>query len=59
MDNLNVHRDARMRAFIDTHDWITAHHLPPYTPQLNPSRASGPCSDAAARPTPPSPTRTT
>ncbi|CAG6396716.1 transposase [Streptomyces cocklensis] len=35
-DNLNVHRDARMRAFIDAHDWITVHFLPPYAPQLNP-----------------------
>jgi hypothetical protein len=35
-DNLNVHRDARMRAFIDAHDWITIHFLPPYAPQLNP-----------------------
>ncbi|WP_263303393.1 IS630 family transposase [Streptomyces sp. 135] len=35
-DNLNVHKDRRMRAFIDTHDWITAYHLPPYTPDLNP-----------------------
>jgi transposase len=35
-DNLNVHRDARMRAFIDAHDWITVHYLPPYAPQLNP-----------------------
>lgn len=23
-DNLNVHKDCRVRAFIDTHDWITA-----------------------------------
>ncbi|MCQ4084056.1 transposase [Streptomyces sp. RB6PN25] len=36
-DNLNVHRDARMRGFIDAHDWITAYHLPPYAPQLNPA----------------------
>lgn len=35
-DNLNVHRDARMRAFIDRHDWITSFHLPPYAPDLNP-----------------------
>lgn len=25
-----------MRAFIDAHDWITAYHLPPYAPDLNP-----------------------
>lgn len=25
-----------MRAFIDTQDWITAYHLPPYAPDLNP-----------------------
>lgn len=24
-DNLNVHKDRRMRAFIDAQDWITAH----------------------------------
>ncbi|MEY9873284.1 transposase [Streptacidiphilus sp. MAP12-33] len=35
-DNLNVHRDRRLRAFIDAHDWITVHYLPAYTPQLNP-----------------------
>ena len=35
-DNLKVHRDARMRAFIEAHDWITVFYLPPYTPQLNP-----------------------
>ncbi|MFD5098267.1 transposase [Streptomyces albidochromogenes] len=35
-DNLNVHKDRRMRAFIDTRDWITAYHLPPCTPNLNP-----------------------
>ncbi|MFE9868902.1 transposase [Streptomyces sp. NPDC005506] len=35
-DNLNVHEDRRMRAFIDTHDWITAYHLPSCTPDLNP-----------------------
>ncbi|GAA2445248.1 hypothetical protein GCM10010421_40770 [Streptomyces glaucus] len=35
-DNLNVHLDARLRAFIDTHDWITAYQLPHYAPDLNP-----------------------
>ncbi|WP_251061681.1 transposase [Streptomyces sp. ISL-100] len=35
-DNLNVHKDHRMRAFIDAQDWITAYHLPPYAPDLNP-----------------------
>ncbi|AXG78990.1 IS630 family transposase [Streptomyces paludis] len=35
-DNLNVHKDRRMRAFIDAQDWITAYHLPPYAPDLNP-----------------------
>ncbi|MER5185176.1 transposase [Streptomyces sp. NPDC002896] len=35
-DNLNVHKDRRLRAFIDAHDWITAYHLPPYAPDLNP-----------------------
>ncbi|WP_406179031.1 transposase [Streptomyces sp. NBC_01006] len=35
-DNLNVHKDRRTRAFIDAQDWITAYHLPPYAPHLNP-----------------------
>ncbi|MCZ2525928.1 transposase [Streptomyces sp. HB2AG] len=35
-ENLNVHRDARLRDFIDTHDWIAAFFLPPYAPDLNP-----------------------
>lgn len=35
-DNLNVHKDRRMRAFSEAHDWINAYHLPPYAPDLNP-----------------------
>lgn len=35
-DNLNVHLDARLRAFIAGHDWITSFQLPPYAPDLNP-----------------------
>ncbi|GAA3838495.1 hypothetical protein GCM10023083_82630 [Streptomyces phyllanthi] len=35
-DNLNVHRDRRLREFIDTHDWITCYFLPSYAPDLNP-----------------------
>jgi transposase len=35
-DNLNVHRDARMRSFADAHDWLTIYYPPPYAPQLNP-----------------------
>ncbi|MFD9068473.1 transposase [Streptomyces lasiicapitis] len=35
-DNLSVHKHTRLRGFIDTHDWITAVHLPPYAPDLNP-----------------------
>jgi transposase len=35
-DNLNVHRDRRLREFIDTHDWITCYFLPAYAPDLNP-----------------------
>ncbi|WP_434482023.1 IS630 family transposase [Streptomyces sp. NBC_01340] len=35
-DNLNVHRDRRLREFIDAQDWITVHFLLPYAPQLNP-----------------------
>ncbi|MEW1569851.1 transposase, partial [Streptomyces sp. NPDC093509] len=30
-----VHKDRRMRAFIDAQGWITAYHLPPYAPDLN------------------------
>ncbi len=28
-DNLNMHLHARLRAFIDAHDWITSFQLPP------------------------------
>lgn len=35
-DNLNVHKDARLQAFIDAHDWITCYYLPPYALDLNP-----------------------
>ncbi|MFC8870210.1 transposase [Streptomyces sp. NPDC057148] len=35
-DNLNVHKDARLREFIDAHDWITSCFLPAYAPHLNP-----------------------
>ncbi|MFH8350309.1 transposase [Streptomyces sp. NPDC018045] len=35
-DNLNVHKDARLRAFVDSHGWITTHYLPPHAPDLNP-----------------------
>ncbi len=35
-DNVNVHLDARLRAFIDAHDWITAFQLPSHAPGLNP-----------------------
>ncbi|WP_425276218.1 IS630 family transposase [Streptomyces lavendulae] len=35
-DNLNVHKERRMKAFIDAQDWLTAYHLPSYAPDLNP-----------------------
>ncbi|MEV0504830.1 transposase [Streptomyces spectabilis] len=35
-DNLNVHLDARLRAFIDAQDWIISFQLPSYAPDLNP-----------------------
>jgi hypothetical protein len=35
-DNLNVHKDRRLRESIDTHDWITCYFLPAYAPDLNP-----------------------
>ncbi|MBB6172881.1 hypothetical protein HNR23_002941 [Nocardiopsis mwathae] len=35
-DNLNPHKSARMRAFIEATDWLSAVHLPAYAPDLNP-----------------------
>ncbi|WRZ44949.1 transposase [Streptomyces sp. NBC_00151] len=35
-DNLNVHKDRRLREFVDTHDWISCYFLPAYAPDLNP-----------------------
>ncbi|MFI0977757.1 transposase [Streptomyces sp. NPDC021093] len=35
-DNRNVHKDTRLRAFANNHDWITIYYLPPYAPDLNP-----------------------
>ncbi|MFF3877555.1 transposase [Streptomyces sp. NPDC001978] len=35
-DNLNVHKDTRLQAFIDTHEWITSYFLAAYAPNLNP-----------------------
>ncbi|MER5995769.1 transposase [Streptomyces viridosporus] len=35
-NNLNVHKDRRLREFIDTHDWVTCYFLPAYAPDLNP-----------------------
>lgn len=35
-DNLNVHLDRRLRAFIDAREWIVSFQLPPYAPDLNP-----------------------
>jgi transposase len=35
-DNLNVHLDARLRAFIAARDWVTSFQLPSYAPDLNP-----------------------
>ncbi|MET9893464.1 transposase [Streptomyces sp. NPDC006465] len=34
-DNLNVHKDRRLRAFIEAQDWITCYFLPAYAPDLN------------------------
>nr|WP_237329987.1 transposase [Streptomyces sp. BA2] len=33
-DSLNVHKDARQRAFAEAHDWLTLFCLPPYAPDL-------------------------
>ncbi|MEU7229948.1 transposase [Streptomyces chrestomyceticus] len=56
-DNLNVHMDARLRDFIDGHDWITSFQLPSYSPDLNPVegiwslvRRSGQCNTAFTDP---------
>jgi transposase len=56
-DNLNVHRDKRLRSFIDGHDWITSFQLPSYAPDLNPVegiwslvRRSGQCNTAFTGP---------
>ena len=35
-DNLSVHRDRRMRRFIDRTDWLTVVQLPAYAPEPNP-----------------------
>ncbi|WP_438828273.1 IS630 family transposase [Streptomyces mirabilis] len=35
-DNLNVHKDRRLREFINAHDWIICYFLPAYAPDLNP-----------------------
>ncbi|WP_307544229.1 transposase [Streptomyces sp. V3I8] len=35
-DNLNVHLNARLRAFIACQDWMVSFQLPPYAPDLNP-----------------------
>ncbi|MFJ8827648.1 transposase [Streptomyces sp. NPDC102467] len=56
-DNLNVHLDARLRAFTDARDWITSIQLPSYSPDLNPVediwslvRRSGQCNTAFTDP---------
>ncbi|TDD96310.1 transposase [Actinomadura rubrisoli] len=35
-DNLNVHRDRRLKTFIDASDWLRVFYLPTYAPDLNP-----------------------
>lgn len=32
------HTCARMRAFVERHDWLTVYQLPPYAPELNPAK---------------------
>ena len=40
-DNLNTHKSALMRAFIEAHDeCLTAARLPVYAPELNPVEAA-------------------
>ncbi|MER5917298.1 hypothetical protein ABT124_44970 [Streptomyces sp. NPDC001982] len=31
-----MHKDTRLQAFIDTHDWITSYFLAAYALDLNP-----------------------
>ncbi|AJT69698.1 hypothetical protein T261_8102 [Streptomyces lydicus] len=54
-----MNKDARMRGFINAHDWIAASHLPPCAPDLNPVEGIWSLYDAATRPTPPSRTPST
>jgi hypothetical protein len=35
-DTLNVHRDTRLRTFIDAYDCVTSYNLPTYAPDRNP-----------------------
>ncbi len=58
-DNLNTHLAAGMKKFIAVQDLLTVYQLPPYAPDLNRSKASGRCCDAATWRTSPSPTPTT
>ncbi|MER6563076.1 transposase, partial [Streptomyces sp. NPDC001027] len=34
--DFTVHKDRRLREFVDTHEWITCYFLPAYAPDLNP-----------------------
>lgn len=40
-DNLNVHKDARLWAFIEAQDWITGYFLPAYAPDLTGTHGVG------------------
>lgn len=56
-DNLNLHLVPGMKTFAAEHaDWLTVVQFPAYAPDLNPPRASGPCSNAVPQPTSPPPT---
>lgn len=53
-DNLSVHKAADQREWAETRDWPTIYHLPPYAPDLTPSKAAGHSCDADGSPTSPS-----
>ncbi|MEX5638194.1 transposase [Parafrankia sp. FMc2] len=55
-DNLNTHRSAAMRVYLTRHArWLTVIPLPAYAPDLNPSKACGPTSNATSATTSASP----
>jgi DDE superfamily endonuclease len=57
MDNLNIHMAPELADFAaENEEWLRIYQLPAYTPDLNPTEASGRCS-SGPWPTSPPPTR--